>query len=105
MRAWEFFGKGVQNAITKETSAQSLIRAQGRNMWRAARKAPKVLGAIAIVSAIQSSLKAADIAQDYAHDIGTAYADLDAVNMALVIHEGTGNYYMGYLALDILLQP
>lgn len=34
-----------------------------------------------------------------------AVADLDAIDLALMIQNATGNYYMGYEALDALLIP
>lgn len=104
LRAWEFFGKGP---VAKANSARSLIQQQGRNMWRAARKAPKILGVVGIIAAMQVSSQAAEIGQSYAKNAArgeTAYADLDAIDLALVINEMSGNYFLGYLALDILLQ-
>jgi len=104
LRAWEFFGRGP---VAKANSARSLIQQQGRNMWRAARKASKVLGVFTVLAAMQVSSQAGEIGQSYARNASrgeTAYADLDAIDLALVINEMTGNYFMGYLALDILLQ-
>ncbi|MGC8989535.1 MAG: RHS repeat-associated core domain-containing protein, partial [Verrucomicrobiia bacterium] len=107
--AWQFFGKGsVFDKNTGDTRMQSVIRRRGRNMWRAMRHAGKVMGAVALAGAISSSLEAADIAESYARhrELGdVAMADLDAIDLAVVIADATGNYYMGYLALDILLEP
>jgi len=108
-RAWKFFGKGEMFDINNgDTKMQSVIRRQGRNMWRAMRHARKVMGAAAVLGAMSSSLQAADIAESYARHRqqgDVAMADLDAIDLAVVIADLTGNYYMGYLALDIMLEP
>ena len=87
---------------------RDMMSGMGRNAWRALKNAGRVAGGvIAIATAVQSSSRAAEIAESYGRHIASgdnAYADLDAVDLALAIQEGTGNYYMGYLALDILLQ-
>jgi len=65
-----------------------------------------VLGAVAIFGAVSGSAGAADKAWAYARDVrngDSAYADLDAIDIAVSVQEATGNYFVTSFALDILL--
>jgi RHS repeat-associated protein len=86
---------------------RNMLSGMGRNAWRALKAAGKVAGIIAIAGAIQATSQAAVVAENYGRALqqgDVAMADLEAVELALLIHEGTGNYFMAYLALDVLLQ-
>ena len=61
---------------------------------------------MAIVKAVEAGNSAAQAAENYGKfraSSDTAMADLEAIDIALAIQDGTGNYYMGYMALDVLL--
>ena len=66
-----------------------------------------VLAIMAIATAVQVGNSSAQAAENYGKfraSSDTAMADLEAIDIALAIQDGTGNYYMGYMALDILLE-
>ena len=74
-------------------------------------KGGKVAGVIvavaAIYTALESGLNAAESARSYATNIKngeTAWADFDAIDIAINVQNATGNYFMMYEALDYLLQ-
>jgi hypothetical protein len=96
--------KGFSNDFP---NARGIMRQQGRNMWKAAKGATKgILAIAAITTAIQFGSSAAHAAENYGRFRAsgeTAMADLEAIEVALSIQEITGNYFMGYMALDILL--
>lgn len=86
--------------------ARALRSAEGRNIWRAAKQANRLLGVAVVIAAISSTSALADIAESYGRNLqrgDTAMADLDAVDLSIQIMNATGNYYMGYIALDVLL--
>ncbi|MBI4327681.1 MAG: RHS repeat-associated core domain-containing protein [Chloroflexi bacterium] len=86
---------------------RDLMRGMGRNSWRALKAAGKVAGVVAIVGALQATSQAATVAENYSRALqrgDTPMADLEGIELAILIHEGTGNYFMGYLALDVLLE-
>jgi RHS repeat-associated protein len=73
---------------------------------RSGRIGGAIVGVLAIQAAVEGGLQAADDAKDYARDMkngDSAWADLDAACVAGDVVNATGNYYMGYEALDILL--
>jgi RHS repeat-associated protein len=87
-------------------SMRDTIRAQGSNMWRAAKTAQRLLGVLAIYAAVSSSVEAAAAAQEYARFSSQgeiAMRDLADVDVAINIQDAAGNYFFTYLALDILL--
>jgi len=98
---------GYGSAWRMLPNMRNMMRAGGRNAWRALKKAGKVAGGVIVIAtAVSSSSYAAEIAESYGRHMKNgelAYAELDAVDLALTIMDATGNYYMGYLALDILL--
>ena len=73
---------------------------------RGGRVASIVVAAVAIDAAMRSGLHAAETARAYAKNLAegnVAYADLDAISIAIDVQMITGDYYMTYAALDILL--
>ncbi len=66
-----------------------------------------IVAAVAINAALESGLEAAESARSYARNLSageTAYADLDAIDIAIHVQDITGNYFMTDEALDILLK-
>lgn len=64
------------------------------------------LGAIAIFGIVSESHAAADAAVSYGHHLqngDNAFADLDAIDIAVNIQNAGGNYFVTMYALDLLL--
>ena len=80
-----------------------------RNTGKALAKGAGVIGAVATVGYLASSSSAiAATAESYGKNIERgeyAYADLDAIEIAIAVQEATGNYFVTAYALDILLTP
>ncbi|HON08761.1 MAG TPA: hypothetical protein PLW02_11755, partial [Verrucomicrobiota bacterium] len=65
-----------------------------------------VLGALAILNVVSQSNHAAETALLYAknrQEGNLAFADLDAIDIAVSIQDATGNYFVTMYALDILI--
>jgi hypothetical protein len=66
-----------------------------------------VLVIIAIATAAQAGISVAQAAENYGRFRArgeTAMADLAAIEVALGFQEGTVDYFMAYIALDVLLE-
>jgi RHS repeat-associated protein len=74
---------------------------------RGGRVAGAIVAFAAIDQAIAGGLQAAEHAQVYARHAkggGSEWLDLDAIDIAIDVQNATGNYFMAYETLDILLQ-
>ena len=74
---------------------------------RGGRAAGVIVAAVAINTALTSSVHASSEAEDYARHAksgDTTWLEFDAINIAIDVQSATGNYYMTYEALDILLR-
>lgn len=64
------------------------------------------IGAVAIFSAVSAGGAIADIASSYGKNMKAgngAYADLDAIDIAVQLQNADGNYFVTMFALDLLL--
>jgi len=79
-----------------------------RNLKKLGKAAGAAAGLMAIVSATSSSAHAAETASSYGKGIRSGeiggYVDLDAISISMDAQEATGNYFIMYEVLDILLQ-
>jgi hypothetical protein len=110
-REWPVQGRGRHCACER----RGIIRANIKNwLWNGTMSAIEhggkaagiIVAAVAINAALESGLHAAEVARSYAKNVKAgngAYADLDAVEIAIDVENATGNYFMAYEALDILL--
>ena len=87
--------------------ARDIIRGTGRALKAVGKAAGAVAGLMAIATAVSASSEAAETAQSYARNLQqgeTAYADLDAISIAIDIQDATGNYFITHEVLGILLK-
>ncbi len=97
----------VFSAAGRESALARGVRITGKTV-RGLGKAAGVLGAaFAIMTVVTSSDAMAETAMSYGRHVQngeSAYADLDAIDIAVTIQNTGGNYFITMNALDILLQ-
>jgi len=96
----------VFSAAGRESALARSVRVSGRNLRRMSKLAGPAAAAGIIFGIISSSDAYAATAESYGRHIrdgNRAMADLDAIEIAMAVHEASGNYFITVHALDILL--
>jgi len=78
-----------------------------KNLKRLGKAGGAASAMLFIANATSTSAGAAELAQSYGKNTrlgNIEYADLDAIDIAILAQEATGNYFISYEVLDLLLQ-